>query len=215
VLDAAADWDLTGFREQFRLSKHSHVVRDVRQRMIKGFAHQFWRGGITPASGPTEDVAAELVTEGLFDVPICRVLPHALEPLPRTIQVRNWLSIRISEYWLGSIEWLSRIITRLFAAAIKLGKRNDPLVSDATRVSAAFGQRLAQLRTDKGLSQEQVADLAGVHRTAISNLEKGAHLPRLDTLLKLAAALAVEPCWLIRDLPAWTPASTSPGRFAD
>jgi transcriptional regulator with XRE-family HTH domain len=103
----------------------------------------------------------------------------------------------------------------LFAAVIRLGNRNDPLVSDATRVAADFGQRLAQLRTNKALSQEQVADLAGVHRTAISNLEKGAHLPRLDTLLKLAAALEVDPCHLIQGLPRWTPPSTSPGRFSE
>lgn len=87
-------------------------------------------------------------------------------------------------------------------------------MSDATRVAADFGQRLARVRTDKGLSQEQVADLAGIHRTAISNLEQGSHLPRLDTLLKLAAALEVEACHLIHDLPQWTPPSTSPGHFS-
>ncbi|HET8814300.1 MAG TPA: helix-turn-helix transcriptional regulator [Solirubrobacterales bacterium] len=87
-------------------------------------------------------------------------------------------------------------------------------MSDSTRVAADFGQRLAQLRTNKGLSQERVADLADVHRTAISNLEQGSHLPRLDTLLKLAAALEVEPCHLIHNLPRWTPPSTAPGRFS-
>jgi DNA-binding XRE family transcriptional regulator len=121
--------------------------------------------------------------------------------------------MQISRYQPRSIDWLPRIITRIFTAAIKLRNRNDPLVSDAIRVSDAFGQRLAQLRTDKGLSQERVADLAAIHRTAISNLEKGSNLPRLDTLLKLAAALEVEPCHLIQGLPKWTPPSSSPGRF--
>lgn len=86
-------------------------------------------------------------------------------------------------------------------------------MSDATPVGTAFGQRLAQLRTDKQLSQEALAHRADLHRTLISKLEKGTNVPRLDTVLKLAASLEIEPGQMIAELPVWTPQSTSPGVF--
>ena len=49
----------------------------------------------------------------------------------------------------------------------------------------------------------------GLHRTVISPLELGQHAPRLDTLIKLAGALGVEPCELIPDL-RWTPPARGP-----
>lgn len=43
------------------------------------------------------------------------------------------------------------------------------------------------------ITQEALADRAELHRTEIGLLERGLRVPRLDTLLRLAAALAVEP----------------------
>ena len=36
-----------------------------------------------------------------------------------------------------------------------------------------FGKRIRQLRTEKGLSQEQLAELTGFHRTYIGMIERG------------------------------------------
>lgn len=80
-------------------------------------------------------------------------------------------------------------------------------------MGVAFGQRLARLRTEQGLTQEELAYRSEVHRTAIANLEKGVNVPRLDTLLKLAAALEVKPGQLIEGMPAWKPQARVPGRF--
>jgi transcriptional regulator with XRE-family HTH domain len=54
-----------------------------------------------------------------------------------------------------------------------------------------FAARLATLREARGLTQQQLADAAGLHRTQINRLEMGHWQPRLPTLRKLAAALGV------------------------
>ena len=43
---------------------------------------------------------------------------------------------------------------------------NQPLIE-------AFGKRIRQLRTERNLSQEQLAELTGFHRTYIGMVERG------------------------------------------
>lgn len=86
-------------------------------------------------------------------------------------------------------------------------------MSDERVVGVAFGQRLARLRTEQDLTQEELAYRSEVHRTAVANLEKGTNVPRLDTVLKLAAALNMKPCQLIEGLPEWQLPSRAPGHF--
>ena len=50
---------------------------------------------------------------------------------------------------------------------------------------------IKDIRKQKGLSQKALADLCGVHQTAVSQWEKGRTTPDLDSLKKLAAALGV------------------------
>lgn len=56
-----------------------------------------------------------------------------------------------------------------------------------------FGEVICELRRGAGLSQEALADKAGVHRTYVSQLERGLKSPTLAVLMKLAAALEVRP----------------------
>lgn len=79
-------------------------------------------------------------------------------------------------------------------------------------VAQRFGVNLVRCRERAGLSQEALGEQAGLHRTAIGLLEKGARVPRIDTLLKLAVALDVEPDRLLDGI-VWQPGTTSPGRF--
>ena len=44
-------------------------------------------------------------------------------------------------------------------------------------------------RLARGLTQQQVADRVGIHRTAYVRLERGARLPRVDVALRLARVL--------------------------
>jgi transcriptional regulator with XRE-family HTH domain len=54
-----------------------------------------------------------------------------------------------------------------------------------------LGKNLRQLRQDKGWSQEEFAHLAGIHRTYISDLERGARNPTIKIVEQLASALGV------------------------
>ncbi|MEU7590432.1 helix-turn-helix transcriptional regulator [Micromonospora sp. NPDC049230] len=54
-----------------------------------------------------------------------------------------------------------------------------------------FGQRVRDLRQARRLSQEELAELAGVHRTYVSSLERGQRNVGLNNILAIAAALGV------------------------
>jgi len=53
------------------------------------------------------------------------------------------------------------------------------------------------LRKEAGLSQEKLAEKAGVHRTYISQLERGIKSPTLPILFKLAQGLNKKPSEII------------------
>lgn len=61
-----------------------------------------------------------------------------------------------------------------------------------------LGANLKRLRTAKGWSQEDYAFEAGIHRTYISDIERGARNPTIEVLAKLAAPLGVQAADLIR-----------------
>ncbi len=79
-----------------------------------------------------------------------------------------------------------------------------PRVSKAValRRRRAFGRRLRVLRTERGLSQEALADLAGIHRTYVGSVERGERNVALDNIHALADALGVSAARLIADEPA-------------
>lgn len=60
----------------------------------------------------------------------------------------------------------------------------------------AFGHRVRALRQACGLSQEQLAEQAGLHRTYVSSLERGQRNVGLDNIMALARALGVPPAYL-------------------
>jgi transcriptional regulator with XRE-family HTH domain len=67
-------------------------------------------------------------------------------------------------------------------------------------ISEAFGLILRQVRQDKGLTQERLGELAGLHRTYISLLERGLRTPTLDVLFRLAESLGVSASDLVKEL---------------
>jgi transcriptional regulator with XRE-family HTH domain len=70
--------------------------------------------------------------------------------------------------------------------------------------SARFAANLRRLRAAAGLSQEDLAFRAGIHRTQVSLLEGGKRMPRVFTLVCLAGALGVTPDDLLEGI-VWEP----------
>lgn len=60
-----------------------------------------------------------------------------------------------------------------------------------------FGKVLKQLREEMELSQEQFGFRAGLHRTYVSQLERGIKSPSLQTLHKISRALRIKTSELI------------------
>lgn len=58
------------------------------------------------------------------------------------------------------------------------------------------------MTNDRGgrLSQEGLAERAGLHRTFIGHLERGESTPTLVTIVRIAQALEVDPAELVRGL---------------
>lgn len=79
-----------------------------------------------------------------------------------------------------------------------------------------FGDNLIVQRGRSDLSQADVAERSGLHLTEIGLLERGHRLPRLDTIVRLAGAIEVEPCELFAGMK-WRrdPESPDTGRYGD
>ena len=58
-------------------------------------------------------------------------------------------------------------------------------------IAKAVGQRIRNYRTQKGLSQEKLAELSGCHPTYIGQLERGEKNATLESIERIAAALGI------------------------
>ena len=79
-------------------------------------------------------------------------------------------------------------------------------------IAARFGDNLARCRKQADLSQDELSVRASVHRTEISQLERGLRVARIDTLVKLAVSLEVSADELLAGID-WVPGDTRIGRF--
>jgi transcriptional regulator with XRE-family HTH domain len=81
-------------------------------------------------------------------------------------------------------------------------------------VAGRFAANLLRERKRADLSQDAVSLRADLHRTEISQLERGLRLARIDTLVKLAGALEIEPGELLAGI-RWKPPTVDVGEFTD
>ena len=63
--------------------------------------------------------------------------------------------------------------------------------------SKAFGVVISRLRSEKGMSQENLSAFAGIARSHLTMLENGRKTARIDTVFRIADALGIKPSELI------------------
>lgn len=66
-------------------------------------------------------------------------------------------------------------------------------------IKARFGKNVRALREKSGLSQDEFAEMARVHRTYQSGIERGLRAPTIIVVERIAAALGVDPGTLFSD----------------
>jgi transcriptional regulator with XRE-family HTH domain len=70
----------------------------------------------------------------------------------------------------------------------------------AVPISVRLGRRLASLREERGWNQSYLAELAGVGRAHLSQIENGSVSARIDTLEALANSLEISLSALFRNM---------------
>ena len=76
--------------------------------------------------------------------------------------------------------------------------RSKPALNETTRV---FGERVRDRRLALGLSQEAAAVRCGIHWTQLGKVERGQRSLRLETIVKIAQGLEIDPGKLVSKLP--------------
>jgi len=68
-----------------------------------------------------------------------------------------------------------------------------------SRLRKILSSNIRKERLRKGLSQEALADLSGLHRTYIGSIERGERNVSIDNIGKIANALSINPADLLRE----------------
>jgi len=105
------------------------------------------------------------------------------ERIKRKMRQDKWGDPRIV-FWQAIYE---KLLDKYRRKGIQLVRDRDMGVRDS--VCAAIGRELQRVRKEKGLSQEQLAEKAGIAQQLISRIEKGKENISLITLKKISEAL--------------------------
>src|SRR5204862_5125629 len=77
------------------------------------------------------------------------------------------------------------------AAAAKTASNGEAAAETATDLAPVVGANLRRLRTRRGLSLERLAQISGVSRAMLGQIELGQSAPTINVLWKIARALEV------------------------
>lgn len=108
--------------------------------------------------------------------------------------IKEWVAIRI-ESQIGEDANYSMLIT-IVSISNFVSKKSNNYDMEKEPILLHFGKQVQQLRKDRNLSQEQLAELAGVHRTYIGMIERAEKNITLYNIERIAKALEVN----IKDL---------------
>jgi transcriptional regulator with XRE-family HTH domain len=116
-----------------------------------------------------------------------------------------------------SHRWDCRQLNAIFSDVVRAGIGgcdgdfpHPGLPVDANDLQRRFGAAVRRRRLEVRLGQEKLADLAGLHRTHISLLERGGRMPTLGVIAKLAAALGTTMADLLAEVEAEGPPPSEP-----
>ena len=82
-----------------------------------------------------------------------------------------------------------------YSATVKKKLNKKPV-----KANIAFGDAIRRLRTKAGLSQERLAELAGIHRNHVGDIERGDKEACLLTMLRICRALRIPLSALASDM---------------
>jgi transcriptional regulator with XRE-family HTH domain len=74
--------------------------------------------------------------------------------------------------------------------------------TDISKPRTTLALNIRRLRGNRGISQEKLADLAGLHRTYVGSIERSERNVSIDNIAKLANALGVNISELLKEDPA-------------
>jgi transcriptional regulator with XRE-family HTH domain len=67
-----------------------------------------------------------------------------------------------------------------------------------TKTNVLLGKIIAGLRRSAGLSQEELADRSAIHRTYVSQIERGLKSPTIAIMMRISKALGTPPSKIMR-----------------
>lgn len=71
---------------------------------------------------------------------------------------------------------------------------------DHLRIGRIVGDRIRATRRGLGISQQDLCEMADVHLTSLSRIERGLTMPKVDMIARLATALDVTTAFLVSDI---------------
>ena len=97
---------------------------------------------------------------------------------------------------LGALCWLTVLLIR----ALRKYLRGSAVRQETAAVRQTLGERIKARRTERGMTQEFVAETLGVSRQAVSKWESGTADPSTHHLIALAKLLDIPPEELLRNI---------------
>lgn len=82
-------------------------------------------------------------------------------------------------------------------------RRNGSTKGEERLLARHVGRNVRRERLRKGYSQDKLAGLCSMDRSAINKIENGQRLPHLITVLKIISVLGITSEALLRGTPAW------------
>ena len=90
---------------------------------------------------------------------------------------------------------ITLIVCRLIVVIIKYGS------VQRTSIKSRFGSTVRSLRDNRGFSQEELAERAGLHRNYVGGVERGERNVAFENIVKFAKALSIPTRDLFTDFP--------------